>query len=1030
MSVSLYMPRLHLTSAERDVPAPLSPAWVALTDATLFPNPFRVQSRDISYNEHLYLAGCRVDPPFCIHLVIEGYGHLTPEALEHAILCASQSCPGSRLALRRKGLSHRWVVADAPPPLRILRPEAWALTGSPLETGHGLFALPSLSAPFDPATDPTVEVLFLPTTPIRIVFRAFHGVMDARGLLFWAQEVFRALDGKPLLGATSTETDHQLTRRLRLRTRRPRVPMDCRAPFPLARNAASAFVTGHLRLPRPLPGLVAQLASAIGTLAHRHLGLAHMRLMVPTDLRARDPSLRSTGNLSMPLVFDLDTRTPWTSIQATMLDFIRDDVVFSQGRLDAIYKLLPRPLLTAILRRLSSRQISRNTFLATAMLSNLGQVPLDALSTRTFAAHRVTPLPFNNALTALSFVLVENPSHVELAVSAPAALISPDALSRWLSELSETLIPAPPPLAPFAPTSPALTVIDLFEAQVARTPEAIATSCDGATLTYAALEAAANQLAHDLHSRGIAEGHIVGLMMDRSPELIVSILAVLKLGAAYLPLEPKTPEHRRLFILRNANASALLVTSASAPSEGPPQILVALSPPLARPPSTRPRPDALAYVIYTSGSTGDPKGVQITHGNLANYLLWAKSTYLADRPAQPEAWPLFTSIAFDLTITALFLPLIAGHRIELFPGEPLVTIPRIVAHPNLTMVKATPSVLRLFLEFGLDKSRLSCFVVGGEDFSTDLAQKLVASRSEPIAIFNEYGPTEATVGCLSHRYDPASDLSGSLPIGLPCDNTRVFVVDRDGLARGELIPLPEGGLGVLQLEGTCLSRGYIDAALDAGRFITTAEGRVYNTGDLARFANGRWHYHGRIDSQVKRLGYRIELQEIEHAIRAFPGITDVIVTLSKPNEALIAYVICETSLPQESLLDFLATRLPTYMLPTVIHPMESFPLTLNGKVDSARLPALQAPEEPARGPSIETLRVIWHEVLRRPPPSDHDSFFALGGDSLATLSMLDRVLKAYDLRTPVSHTDLLTAWLPSPTLETLHTLLQRHGSPP
>src|SRR2546428_444023 len=438
------------------------------------------------------------------------------------------------------------------------------------------------------------------------------------------------------------------------------------------------------------------------------------------------------------------------------------------------------------------------------------------------------------------------------------------------------------------------TIVELFEAQVARTPEDEAIRLEDQALTYRELNDRANQLAAHLGTFGVGPDHLVALYMEHSIEVVCAILGVLKTGAAYVPVDPASPNERLAFMLqdiaeRRAGTLPVLVTHSHLVGNlprGTAQVVtldVDCSSvggyPVSNPPSPI-SPNSLAYVIYTSGSTGTPKGVMIEHRSLVNYIWWANKQYCR---GERLAWPLFSSLAFDLTVTSIFTPLISGGRIVVYREEPELpgmVIVDVVEDDAVDIVKLTPAHIAMIKDLDLRNSRIRKFIVGGEDFKTVLARDLTHNFGHPVDIYNEYGPTEATVGCMIHRYDIEKDLGRSVPIGIPAANAGVYILDE------HLDPVPAGVIGEMYLAGDGLARGHFNRSeLTGQKFVIgddprQDEGslRLYKTGDLARWSHdGQMEFLGRADHQVKIGGSRIELGEIEARLMQHADIRECVV---------------------------------------------------------------------------------------------------------------------------------------------------------
>ena len=408
-------------------------------------------------------------------------------------------------------------------------------------------------------------------------------------------------------------------------------------------------------------------------------------------------------------------------------------------------------------------------------------------------------------------------------------------------------------------------VVSQFLDWVAAEPDAVAISAQGGSFSFSDVDRLTGSVA-----AGITPGSVVGIALERSAEAVLAMLGVLRAGAAYVPIDPAWPAERTEFVIDDAGVD--VVIGGEEISDRIPVIGfddLAANDPVEGPTIAS---DDLAYILYTSGSTGTPKGVMIQHGSLANYVSWARRFY--DR-GDRLTFPLFTALTFDLTITSLFVPLVSGGTIRVYEdvrGHADLAILEVLDDDAVDIVKLTPSHLALMAEAPARSSRIRQLILGGEDLTTTVAQRAAHQFDEPIVIHNEYGPTEATVGCVVHTYDPNADIGSSVPIGKPIDGARAYVVDAVGQ------PVPNGVPGELWIAGVGLARGYIgrsDLTLDRfGPAPAVGEQRAYRTGDIARVRrNGTIEYLGRRDDQVKIKGIRVELGEIESALASYPGVT-------------------------------------------------------------------------------------------------------------------------------------------------------------
>ena len=442
------------------------------------------------------------------------------------------------------------------------------------------------------------------------------------------------------------------------------------------------------------------------------------------------------------------------------------------------------------------------------------------------------------------------------------------------------------------------SIVGEFEARAKNRPEAMAIVCEGRTVTFSELNRRANRLAHHIERLDLAPETLVAIYLPRSPELVVAMLATLKAGCAYVPIDLQTPRERVAMLLADSRAAVVLTHASLAdelPAAGEAHEVVldrdgpAIEEESPSNLSTRLGSSRLAYVTYTSGSTGRPKGVMVEHGALLNYACWARQYYAGGKPVD---FPLFTSVGFDLTVTSIYVPLISGGRIVIYPENSEthdLTVLCVLAEDAVDAIKLTPAHFSLLRDHDLRATRLKTIIVGGEDLKCELARVMAARLGDHVAIYNEYGPTEATVGCLIHRFDDHEDLVGSVPIGLPVANSRIYLIDRDYRL------VATGIAGEIAIAGAGLARGYLGQSdQTAARFVDNPfepGSCMYLTGDRARrLASGELVFLGRADNQVKIRGARVELAEIESVLASHPGLADSVVDvveMESPAETVV-----------------------------------------------------------------------------------------------------------------------------------------------
>ncbi|HET9285387.1 MAG TPA: amino acid adenylation domain-containing protein [Candidatus Angelobacter sp.] len=555
-------------------------------------------------------------------------------------------------------------------------------------------------------------------------------------------------------------------------------------------------------------------------------------------------------------------------------------------------------------------------------------------------------------------------------------------------------------------------VHEFFEAQAAYTPDAVAVSCKGEALSYAQLNARANQVAQWLQDHGIEPEKLIGLCVERSLDAVVALLGILKAGGAYVPLDPAFPKRRLAQILEDSQPEVIITQTVvkDLVSSFTNQTLVMDSSELALASQenvySRVQPHNLAYVIFTTGSTGRPKGVQIEHRAFTNFLL-----SMAREPGltADDILIAVTTLSFDIAGLEIFLPLITGAQAIIADNETVCdgdALCRLLETSGATVMQATPITWRMILESGWHGSKRLKILCGGEAMPPDLAKALIPRCS---SLWNLYGPTETTVWSTITR---VSSAERRIPIGRPIANTCVHIVDR------ELRQVPVGATGELLIGGEGLARGYLNQPeLTAEQFIPDPfardeSGRLYKTGDLCQFrSDGNIEYLGRNDNQVKIRGYRIELGDIEAALESHPHIKQAAVkAVEGPGEqkSLIAYTV-GTDLETQELQAYLAERLPKYMVPSSFVRLAQLPVTPNRKVDRNALPVPGAISNSngdhhlsPRSGLEKMLAEFAARLLGLERVESRDNFFAIGGHSLFCTQLVARIQKNFGIDLPVS----------------------------
>jgi amino acid adenylation domain-containing protein len=584
-----------------------------------------------------------------------------------------------------------------------------------------------------------------------------------------------------------------------------------------------------------------------------------------------------------------------------------------------------------------------------------------------------------------------------------------------------------------------LAIPQLFERQASRTPQAVAVSFGAQVLTYLQLNQRANQLARHLRARGVEKGSLVGVGVERSLDMVVALLGILKAACAYIPLDPAYPQHRLAGMMEDSKAELLLTQSPLverfAGCRGTAVCLDREWPAICRQRDTDTSPAVSAaepaYVMYTSGSAGWPKGVQIAHRGVVNAL---HSLAAKIGMTRNDVLISVSSMSFDIHVLDVWMPLARGARLVLADTNACrdgAVLENLIRASGGSVMQATPSTWQLLLDSGWQGSRNLTAVCGGEILPGELAQRL---RDKVKTLWNAYGPTETTVWSSTHLVDAEDDI---VPIGRPLANTQFYVMD------DHKRPVPPGVPGELYIGGDGVALGYLHhPELTAERFLLnpfdrSGNSRLYRTRDRVRQrADGNFEFLGRLDHQVKLRGYRIELGEISAVLVKHPEVKEAVTTLCDRNATqkhLVAHVVITpgNSTRAENLTSFLKTTLPDYMLPARFVFLDALPRLPNGKVDYRALsePAFSeiAPGDDFMAPrdAIEQgVAGIFEELLKKRPVSVRQSFLDLGGDSLLVARLHRRIEQTFGKRLPMARI------LEAPTIEQLASILRNHLGPP
>ncbi len=951
-------------------------------------------ARRIGSAEWIYVG---MAVPNLVQHIFEGEGQLDADELTKAVNAAAEASPGMRLRRKRR----RWVDSGIAPQVRVLD----------LAPGADLLSDPALQAHLNSRRGATSEVLLVPGPTPKLVFRGFHAVTDARGLLNWAADVFRVLRGEQPLGAPSTWNVDDLIDHLPA-DGLPLLPTPKDKPeWPSTMAPLTSRRNGLIWRRRSIDGVhAAATAKVIAAIAAAHGDVA-TRFVVPVDLRRHVPSLRSTAWLSQGLVVPVAAGAGWEDVHQDVLTSLaehRDIRIRTTRNLTRV----PLPIVRILSDGVGAEAARKQRYLGTAFVTNLGLVDLAEFSTAGFRATTLYSLGGSGPSSPPTVDLIETAGRTEIVMTWRDVPGAAEAIDAVLDRVEEILSPRelrdhPANRTTRPPVSPK-SLLQLFRDQVEQHPDAIALTGPEGDVTYLQLSERADDVATTLRGLGVERGEVVGVLAERTPAAIAGIWGILRAGAAYLPLDVHHPDGRVADLLTDASARYCLVQSPHNERPCFPEGCTSIDLDTQTSLGESEIGDAgvedgdLAYVIYTSGSTGRPKGVQIEHGSLLNYLFWGIEEFGIDAETR---LPLLTSLSFDVSGTSIFAPLITGGTVVLVRDQPThLTLQKLLLESGATMLNLTPSHLELIGRLDIRPQGFRSIVVVGEQLRVEVAARAQEMFGPDCRIINEYGPTEATIGCTVHTFDPVGDAGrGAVPIGFPAHNTQVHLLD----AQRRFVP--DGEVGEMYLGGIQLARGYLGRPdLDEERFPHLVDGtRVYRTGDVARrLPDGTLEFHGRIDDQVKIRGHRVEPAEVANTLEEHPAVDRAVVVArgraGSSSKALYGYVLVNAPVTIDELQELAAERLPAYMVPAAVFVVDEIPYSISGKVDVRSLPDPFAGQPTPEGQDTPTgalddteagIARIWSRVLglTEGTVDTHTDFHVLGGDSLSLLTMLAAV---------------------------------------
>lgn len=982
--------------------------------------------RSITPNEKLYIVGDAITRSFSLQLVLEMSDEVDISSLNQAIFQANTGNPNVPLRAHLGLINSFWYQSKED----LMNANCVELIEAEWD-GQEMQTVPFLRSEGFQPLQATTHIYVIKGKRHFIVFRAFHGLMDAMGLYHWVKDIFRAWRNQPLLGSQASITDYHFLKNKKKNIHRPHFGFDCLAPTGQTGTIHTDYLWHKVSFPGKITGLTAKLCQIVLDYGV-DFGVEKARFMIPVDLRSHLPDVNTTANFANPLFVEAQKGDHWQLIHSDIVKQLSNHNELMVGKHDDWLLYMPVSLLKWFFKALCDYQTKKNRYMLSSIVSKI-TIDLFDLATPHAKAIAGYFLPINIPLSPMTIIATDHHQETTVCFSVSNAHATQEQcmdLMNRIKKLGET--ECSPKINGEQRYCDALwnsyndTAVDypqdrsifsiIWDNCLTYKNEKALIINELEFITYEGLKNKVLDIASHFSSLGVQSGSRVAIVLPGNDDHLCSMLACWYLGAAYIPIDTRSPLTWTLTLLEDAKPTltvhdnrvdssvhySSLCTTIPAQIEG-----------VKRPEISSNSLSQLAYIIYTSGSTGRPKGVMINHGQLLNYLLWAVDVYRYNGLSYHTA--LVTSLAFDLSVTPLYLPLMTGGSIALFthPLTPL-SMKNMLTHKAFNFIKLTPSHLRMVSGLSMHSDNPLTLVVGGESLPCQLAKSII-DKLPAARLFNEYGPTETTVGCMIHQYNPITDRQGSVPIGIPSANTRIYCLD------SHLKPVKIGQEGELYISGKNVAVGYLNNA-DAtnARFLPDPfdpKQRMYQSGDLAKHqADGLLVYLGRQDHQVKIRGHRIETSEIENALLTIEGISQVVVHFIKSGNALdddvdelVAYLVSNTVMNTSVIRKKLSSVLPHYMLPKYCIFLAELPLTINGKVDVKKLPKPKITS--TTGLREEHVDLLMHVrqlfanalSLQETDIDNHRTFEEMGGDSMQLAYIIREILN--NMIAPQYHAD-------------------------
>ena len=948
--------------------------------------------RQISPNEKMYLGFEKEYSSFSITRIIEGIGQISLLELKEVVETVSREMPETQLVLNK----NMWESSG--------RLTSVTTIGEKF-LKNGFERL--INEKFVLKEGPLTRVILIKkekTEGYYIIFSVHHGIMDGVGATLWIQNIFLKLNGQNIVKTNSLPRDIDLLETLKEKKKSDIITVGKYLPL---KNYIYGENKSVKAIKFSIEGAHPNISSKLMEIIHDYSQEKTSRFILTKNIRETFLSEeKNTGNLSLPVYIEVNGER-WNIIYKKILEKIlkKEDIIYS-GLEYGIFSFFSINNIGKGLRYLIKKYSKKGKTAATSVISNLGKIELKKYSTSSFIAKDVYSLPVITPMVPMSFVITElenscsitlgyyENSYEEREVLLYIEKIKESFANENSQKISHQLVEGNKIENNFDLLTEINEHLSLEEICVIDIDERI---------KYSDINKKANELAGILISMGIKKGDRIVLLLKRDKYYIISLIAIMKIGAVFIPIDPEYPEERIKYILSNSNSKliltineifklfentlclSILIDEIKLPEE---KIVEIES-------NSYLQEDPL-YIIYTSGSTGNPKGVTIAYKTFCNYINFSIRNYDID---EKTIFGFFTSISFDLSLTAIFTTLCCGGKLEMFKERvDAGYLKKIFENSEMNSMKITPTHLDMINALSNGEKKMKLIIVGGEQLRRETAKKAQENFGINCKIINEYGPTETTVGSVFHIFDILEDTKETVPIGLPIDNCEVLLEKKEDEKVGELL-----------IGGDCLGKGYWDNATETSKKFIDIEGKkYYRSGDICVLnSQKKLDFIERKDSQVKIRGYRIEIEEIEVAMeklvfveraKVFPNANNsLLICTYINNEMRENGTLIENRKIEEKIREELEKTLPKYMIPNSFIPVGNFPLTDNGKLDMKKIKKVVLENQEIENLDLSDEEIIIvgivEDILERKVLEEElfYSIYQLGGDSLFMVRLINEL---------------------------------------